>query len=272
MQNPQSPRIHPTAIISSETELANDVSIGPYVVIEGRVRIGAGCIIRPFVHLCGPIVMGKANTVYSGVVLGERPQHLKYQDEPTGVEIGDENVFRENVTVHRATNQSWTTRIGSQNFFMAGAHVAHDCQIGSRCILANGVLLAGHCEIADGVYLSGNSALHQFCRVGRLALLSGVSASTKDIPPFVIQQRIDTVVGVNVVGMRRAGLSHAQIDAVRKVFHIIFLQNNLTTVALAQAEKELGHVDVVAEMIAFIRESKRGINGIRERTDSAAAA
>jgi UDP-N-acetylglucosamine acyltransferase len=263
MANAQIPGIHPTAVISPEAELAEDVEVGAYVVIEGRVRIGPGCKLRPHVLLCGPLTMGRGNQVYSGAILGERPQHLKYQDEPTGLEIGDDNIFREHVTIHRGTKQSWTTRIGQHNFFMAGSHVAHDCQIGNRCIFANGALLGGHCTIEDGVYLSGNCAVHQFVRIGRLALLSGVSASTKDIPPFVIQQRIDTVVGINVIGMRRAGMTHGQIDAVRRAYRLLFRQGQVLPSALAQIEEELGSVDPVAEMVSFIRQSKRGINWAR---------
>jgi UDP-N-acetylglucosamine acyltransferase len=263
MANARVGRIHPTAIISPEAELASEVEVGPYVVIEGRVRIGPACKLRPHAHLCGPLTLGRGNQVYTGAVLGERPQHLKYQDEPTSLEIGDENIFREHVTVHRATTESWTTRIGSQNLFMAGCHVAHDCQVGNRCIFANGALLGGHCIIEDNVYLSGNCAVRQFVRIGRLALLSGTSATTKDIPPFIIQQRIDTVVGINAVGMRRAGMSHAQIEAVRRAYHLLFRQGQVLPSALAQIERELGQVDAVAEMIAFIRQSKRGINWAR---------
>jgi UDP-N-acetylglucosamine acyltransferase len=271
MPYPQSARIHPTAVIAPEVELAEDVEVGPYAILEGRVRVGPGCVLRPHVHLIGPLTLGRGNRVFTGAVLGEQPQHLKYQGEPTGVEIGDHNVFREHVTVHRGTTHSWTTRIGSHNFFMANAHVAHDCTIGSHCILANGALVGGHCVLEDNVYLSGNSAIHQFVRVGRLAMLSGASATTKDIPPFVIQQGINCVVGVNVVGMRRAGYSAAQIDAVRRVFNILFRQGQVLPNALAQIEQELGTVDVVAEMIAFIRHSGRGINSMRSRSQAEAA-
>ena len=161
-------RIHPTAVIAPEAELAEDVQVGPYVVIEGAVRIGSGCILRPDAYLCGPLTMGCRNVVFSGAVLGERPQHLHYQDEPTSLEIGDENIFREHVTVHRGTAYTGKTQIGSRNFFMAGSHIAHDCRIGNGCILANGALIAGHCVIEDAAYLSGNCAIHQFVRIGRL--------------------------------------------------------------------------------------------------------
>jgi UDP-N-acetylglucosamine acyltransferase len=264
-------RIHPTALIAPEAELGADVEVGPHVVIEGPVRVGAGCRLRAFVHLIGPLTMGQGNDVFSGAVLGEQPQHLKYNGEPTGVEIGDHNVFRENVTVHRGTTASWTTRIGSHNLFMAGSHVAHDCQVGNQCILANGALLGGHCHLEDYVYLSGNSAVHQYVRIGRLALLSGCSATSKDIPPFVVQQNINCVFGVNVVGMRRAGLTVAQIDAVRRAYHLIFHAGLALPAALAQAEQEVGTVDAVAEMITFIRHSKRGINNdTKQRTRDAA--
>lgn len=270
MSSASSARIHPTALVSDEAILADNVEVGPHAVIEGRVSLGPDCVVRPRALLCGPLTMGRGNVVFPGVVLGERPQHLKYNSEPTSVEIGDYNVFRENVTVHRGTTQSWVTRIGSHNFFMVNAHVAHDCRIGNRCILANGALVGGHCVVEDNVYLSGNCAVHQFVRVGRLALLSGVSATTKDIPPFIIQQGIDTVVGVNVVGMRRAGLTHAQIDAVREAFRVLFRANMVLPAALAQLELELGQVDVVAEMIAFLRQSHRGISPMRGRQRDAA--
>jgi UDP-N-acetylglucosamine acyltransferase len=264
-----SARIHPTALVSPEADLADNVEVGPYAVVEGPVRLGPGCVLRPHVHLIGPLTVGRDNQLFTGAVLGECPQHIKYNGEPTSVEVGDGNVFREHVTVHRGTNHSWVTRIGSHNFFMANSHVAHDCAVGSHCILANGAVLGGHVTLADNVYLSGNAAVHQFVRIGRLALLSGVSATTKDIPPFCIQQRIDTVVGVNVVGMRRAGFSHAEIDAVRRAFHIIFREGLVIPNALARMEQELGAFAPVREMVAFIRESKRGICLMREERDAA---
>ncbi len=255
-----SARVHATAVVSAEADLADDVEVGPFVVIEGPVRLGPGCVIRPHAHLIGPLTMGRGNAVYGGAVLGERPQHLKYNGEPTGLEVGDDNVFREHVTVHRGTTHSWKTVVGSRNFFMAGAHVAHDCRVGNGCILANGALLGGHCVLDDGAYLSGNSAVHQFVRIGRLALLSGTAGTTKDVPPFIIQQYINVVVGVNVVGMRRAGMSGADIDAVRRAYHIIFREGLALPNALARLDKELGSSAAVREMADFIRASTRGIN------------
>lgn len=265
------PRIHPTAIVSPEAAIAADVQIGPYVVIEGPVRLGPGCIIRPYAHLIGPLEMGRGNQVHSGAILGDRPQHLRFNGQPSGVKIGDENAFREGVTVHSGTNAGQPTVIGDQCFFMANSHVAHDCQVGDRCIFANGALLAGHCVLEDQVYLSGNAAVHQFVRIGRLALLSGSSVTTKDIPCFLMQQGINCVVGVNVVGMRRAGLAHDQIDAVRHAYRILFLEGNLVSHSVPRVEQMLGDNPAVAELLAFIRQSKRGINTTRDKHRGAAA-
>jgi len=268
MPIPSSARVHPTAVVAPEADIADDVEVGPYAVIEGPVRLGPGCVIRPHAHLIGPLTMGRGNKVFTGAVLGERPQHLKYNDEPTGLEVGDDNIFREYCTIHRGTTHSWKTVIGHRNFFMSAAHVAHDCRIGNGCILANCALLAGHCVVGDGAYLSGNCVVHQFVRVGRLALLSGVSGTSKDIPPFIIQQDINSVTGVNVIGMRRAGMSHAEIDAVRQAYQVIFREGQTIPNALARLEAELGTVGAVAELIEFIRTSSRGINTIRERGPS----
>lgn len=265
-----SPRIHPTALIASEADLADDVVVGAFAVVEGKVRLGPGCVVRPRAHLIGPLVMGRDNHVYSNAVIGERPQHTGYRDEPTGVDVGDGNTFRENVTVHRGTTQSWRTRIGDGNYLMAGSHIAHDCQVGSRCVLVNNALLGGHVVLADGACVSGNSAVHQFCRMGRLSFLSATSMTTKDVPPFMVQQGVNDVVGVNVVGMRRAGHSRGEIDAARRVYHIVFRRGLSLPCALAEVEGELGGVGVAREFVEFVRQSSRGINRARGRGGDAA--
>jgi UDP-N-acetylglucosamine acyltransferase len=255
----QSARVHPTALIDPAADIGEDVQVGPYVVVEGDVRVGAGCILRAGAHLLGPLTMGCHNAVFSHAILGERPQHLKYNDEPTRLVIGDHNVIRELVTMHRGTTATGETRVGSHNFLMAACHIAHDCRVGDHCLLANGALLAGHCTLEDNVYISGNSAIHQFVRVGRLALLSGVSASTVDIPPFILQNSTNVVVGVNVVGMRRAGIPSVRIEAVRKAFQLLYREGLILTASLPRIERELGDVPEVAEMVTFIRNSSRGI-------------
>lgn len=263
-------KIHPSAIISSDAEIGENVEIGALTIIDGPVKIGHGTIIKPGVKLFGNLFLGSKNTVYSGAILGEAPQHLKYDGEPTRTIIGNNNVIREGVTVHRGTTYSNETIIGSGNFLMANSHVAHDCRVGNGCILANGALMGGHCVLEDGAFLSGNCAVHQFAKVGRLALLSGVSATTKDIPPFIIIQRINVVSGVNVIGMRRAGISPTSIDGIRKAFHTIYRENLLLPQSLVKVEKELGHITEVAEFIAFIRGASRGISLETNRFEAAA--
>jgi UDP-N-acetylglucosamine acyltransferase len=271
MSFPASCRIHPSAILSSEVELAEDVEIGALAVLEGPVRLGAGCVIRPGAYLFGPLTMGPGNIVYTGAVLGERPQHLRYKNEPTDLEIGAHNIFREHVTIHRGTTHTGRTVIGDDNFFMVNSHIAHDCVIGDRCIFTNGSLLAGHCIVDDMAILSGNSAVHQFVRIGRLAMLSGCSAATRDIPPFVIQQGIDTVSAVNVIGMRRNGFSNEQINGVRTAFRVIYREGMTLPAALAKLERDLGRLDVISEMIGFLRGCTRGISPMRSRFRDEAA-
>lgn len=275
MPRPVSDRIHSTAILSDETELASDVEIGPYVVIEGRVVLGPGCVIHPHVHLIGPLKLGANNQVWSGTVLGGPPQHLGYKGEETLIDIGNNNVFREHVTVHRGMpmgSGKGYTRIGDNNLFMAGSHVAHDCTVGNQNMFANCAVIGGHVEVADRVLLSGNSAVHQFCRVGRLALLSGSSATSKDIPPFWVMQEVNQVCGVNIIGMKRAGIPTAEIQAVRKCFRMIYLERLAITTALEKMEIEMGHFPAVRELVAFIRSSKRGICGTYRVDDRLEAA
>jgi UDP-N-acetylglucosamine acyltransferase len=257
------PRIHPTAVISSEAELADNVTIGPHAVVEGKVTLGPDCILRSGAMLCGPLSLGRGNIVFSGSVLGEKPQHLKYNNELTSLEIGDWNTFREHVTIHRGTSESVTTRIGSHNLFLARSHVGHDCVVGDQCTLSNGALIGGHCVIGDNVYLSDNCAVHQFVHIGRLALLGACSITTKDIPPFISQQNVNTVVGINVAGMRRAGMTRQQIHQVKEAFRIIFHEGLPLPAALDRLEEELAAKPAVEEMITFLRQCNRGINSRR---------
>jgi UDP-N-acetylglucosamine acyltransferase len=266
MSNTHAALVHPSAVISDEAKLAENVRVGPFAVIEGPVVIGEKTVIHPHAHLIGPLTIGANNTIGTGVVLGGAPQHLGYKGDPTTVEIGDGNSFREHVTVHRAmpvgTGQgTGVTRVGSRNLFMAGSHVAHDCRVGNECIFANAALLGGHVEVGDRALISGNSAVHQFCRVGRLGLLSGASATSKDIPPFWIMQEINVVCGVNTIGMRRAGIPAVEIQAVRRAFTMIYKERLTISAALIRIEAELGQFPTIRELVEFIRSSKRGICG-----------
>ena len=252
------PLIHPTAIIDPAAVLADDVGVGPYAVIDGSVTLGPGCRVGPHAHLIGPLTLGTNNLVHTGAVLGDRPQHLKFSGPPSSIVAGNDNVFREHVTVHGGTLAEGT-RLGDNNYLMANAHVAHDCRVGNNVIMANGALLAGHCTVEDGVFISGNCAVHQFNRVGRLSMLSGGATITKDLPPFCVAEGRNRLVGVNVIGMKRIGLSSAQIQAVREAYRILFLQQKLLPAAVEHVQRALGETDTVAELLSFVRASKRGI-------------
>ncbi len=256
--------IHPTAVIDADATLPSDVKIGPYAIIEGPIEVGPGCVIEAHACLSGPLVMGANNFVGYGAVLGKSPQHRGYCGEPTSVRIGDDNVFREFVTVHRGTTQgNGETWIGDRNMFMIGSHIGHDVHMGDGCTVVNNALVAGHVTLGDGCILSGHTAIQQRVRVGRLAMLGGMGSTSKDIPPFVLQQGQNCVTGLNIIGLRRAGLSSTAIDAVRQAFRIFFREGRAQPAALDLIEADLGTIQEVAEFVAFIRESKTGINPAR---------
>jgi UDP-N-acetylglucosamine acyltransferase len=266
--HPTLPHAHPTAQISAESQFPADVKIGPFAVIEGPVTAGPGCVIGPHTHLIGPLTLGANNHVGTGAVIGTAPQHLGYKGEPSAVQIGDGNVFREHVTVHRAMPVgtgpgTGVTRIGHRGYFMAASHIAHDCVVGDDVIFANAALIGGHVTVGDRAFLGGNAAVHQFCRVGRLAFIGGGSASSKDVPPFWVIQNINDVRGLNLVGMKRANMSAVDRAAVRKAFRIIYMTRPALPLpaALLRIEAEVGTAPAVQELIEFIRTSKRGISG-----------
>ncbi len=257
--------IHPTAVIGPEAVLSYDVQVGPYAIIEGSVRVGPGTIIEGHACLTGPLTMGRDNFVGHGAVLGKGPQHRGYRGEPTLLRIGDSNIFREHVTIHRGTVfGGGETRIGDRNMFMIGSHVGHDGRIGDDCTLVNGALVAGHVELHDGCILSGHSAIQQRVRIGRLAMLGGLGSVTKDIPPFVLQQGYNCVSGLNLVGLRRAGLSAPAIAALRVAFRVLYKEGRTQSGALDLISADLGHVPEVAEFVQFIRTSQLGISPARD--------
>ena len=250
---------HPTAVIAPGARLAPDVRVGPFAVIEAGATLGPGCVVGPNVHLFGCVTAGANNCFHTGCVIGDTPQHLAYAGEPTRVEIGDGNTFREHVTIHRAMPATGATVIGSRNLFMAGSHVAHDCRVGDGAIFANCAVIGGHAVVQGGAFLSGNSCVHQFCRVGRLAMLSGTSSVSQDLPPFWIVQEVNIPRGVNVIGMRRAGIPNAEIQGVRRAYKAINRSGLTVAEARTRIEAEGGHLPAVVELVTFIRESKRGI-------------
>ena len=253
------PHVHPTAVLTGEIQLADDVVIGPGCTLAGRIRIGPGTTLVSNAHLHGPLWVGERNVFYPGSCIGFAPQDLKFDpaSEGAGTVVGDRNTFRENVTVHRATGERPTT-IGSRNYLMAGSHAAHDVRIADDCILANGTLLAGFVDVGHRVVFGGNAVVHQFVRIGRGAMLSGLVGTGLDLCPFFTLFGINQVGGVNVVGMRRAGHPRAEIDAVRWCFRIL-VQSGLPPKFAADRLEERGSEPIVREMIDFIRGAKRGI-------------
>jgi UDP-N-acetylglucosamine acyltransferase len=251
--------IHPTSIVDPRAEIAGDVQIGPACTIEGRVKIGPGCRLLGHAYLKGPLTMGRGNVVYPFAALGLEPQDRKFnpEHEGAGVVIGDGNIIREGVTIHRATAGRPTT-VGSRNYLMGYCHLAHDVRIGDECVIANGVLLAGHVELADRVTMGGGAVVHQFCRLGRLAMQSGACGVVQDVPPFCVVYHSAALAGINVVGLRRAGLRQ-HIKALEAAFRVLFKERRAMNTALPLIEKQSGGDPLVAEMAAFIRGSKRGI-------------
>jgi len=258
-------RIHPTALVDPAATLAPDVRVGPYAIIDGPVRLGPGCVVRARATLLGEIVAGANNDFGIGCVVGDRAQHLTHQDAPGRIAIGERNVFREHVTIHRGTSDAHGTRVGDDNFLMAHTHVAHDATVGHGCIFANGAVIGGHAIIQDRVFLSGNTGVHQNCIVGRLAMVSATSSATKDVPPFSIVEGRNRVIGVNLVGLKRGGLTTMQTTGIRRAYRLLLVSGLLLKPALQRIERELGHIDVVMELVKFFAIAQRGVCFTRSR-------
>jgi UDP-N-acetylglucosamine acyltransferase len=250
--------IHPTAIVHPRAKLAATVQVGPYAVIDEGVEIGPDCVIGPHVYLTGQTTIGAKNRFYAGCVIGEAPQDLKYASEPTRLRIGEDNVFREHVTVHRSNQLAEETIIGSHNFLMANAHVAHNCHLGDSVILANGVLLGGHVTLNDRVFLSGNCVVHQFVRVGTLAMMQGGSALSKDLPPYAVSRGVNDLCGLNTIGLRRAGLTPAERLELKQLYRALFREGVNLRAAVAGAQTRFTSAPAKV-MLEFVAASKRGV-------------
>ena len=228
--------LHPTAVIHPDAELGANVTVGPYAVIEGAARIGAGCTIQAHAVIGAHVVMGKDNVVGYGAILGGDPQDFAFRPEiRSGVRIGNGNRIREYCTIHRGTTEDSATVVGDGCFLMAGAHLAHNVRLGNQVILANNVLLGGHVQVEDRVFIGGGCVFHQHMRVGRLAICQGLSAFSKDIPPFTTAAERNGIAGLNVVGLRRAGFSSEQRTEIKEAFALLYRGGLNTTQALAAA-------------------------------------
>lgn len=253
------PHIHPTAILDGDIQLADDVVVGPACILTGTIRIGPGTTLVSSVHLNGPLWMGARNVCYPGVCLGFAPQDRSYQPstDGAGVVIGAGNIFREHVTIHRATKDRPTT-IGDDNYWMVNSHAGHDCVVGNGNTFANGTALAGHVHLADRVVIGGSTMVHQFVRVGRNAMLSGGSGTSCDVPPFCILSGVNQVGGLNIIGMRRGGFPRETIDHIRWAFRTVYAAG-ASPKQNAKRLLERSHVPEVMELHDFIVSGKRTV-------------
>jgi UDP-N-acetylglucosamine acyltransferase len=253
--------IHPTAVVESGAQLDPSCEIGPYAVIGAEVRMGPGNTVGPHAVVSGRTTIGAGNRIFPHAAIGGVPQDLKYKGEPTTLEIGDRNTFREFVTINLGTvGGGGTTRIASGCLFMAYSHVGHDCQIGDGAIIANGVALAGHVTLEDHVHLSAFIGAHQFIRIGRLSFVSALTGVPMDVAPYctVTGQRAE-LAGLNIIGMQRAGMTEEQIGRVKQAYKIVFRSNLGLAEAIAQLEAELGGHPEIAHLVGFLKTSQRGI-------------
>jgi UDP-N-acetylglucosamine acyltransferase len=250
--------IHPTAIIHPRAKLGANIRINAFAVIDAEVELGADCLVGPHAYLTGVTRIGSGNQFHAGCVIGDAPQDLKYKDAPTRVIIGDNNVFREHVTVNRATKVEDATVIGSNNFIMANVHVAHNCTLGNHVIIANGALLAGHVTVQDRAFISGNCLIHQFTRVGTLAIMQGGAGIGQDLPPFTIATGINTICGLNVIGLRRAGFGADDRQELKRLYHALFRSGTNFREAVLLAQKEFASAGAKT-LLEFVAAAKRGV-------------
>jgi len=254
--------IHPTAIVSPKAELGRNVRIGPYCIVGANVELGDDCVLHSHVVLEGHAKFGRANEFFPFAVIGGKTQDLKYKEEPTYLEVGDHNVFRENTTVHRGTHAELPTRIGSHNLLLCYSHVAHDCQLGDHIILSNSTGLAGHITVEDYAIISGMAAAHQFCRIGCHSIIGGCSKVTQDVPPYMIVDGNPAETrGVNLVGLQRRGFEESEIRAIKNAYKKLFLKKDTNLATALSSLKAMVPADAhhVAHLIHFIENSQRGI-------------
>ena len=249
--------IHPTALIASDAQLDADVEVGAYSVIGPGVTIAAGTWVGPHVVIEGPTSIGRENRIFQFASIGAAPQDLKYRGEPTRLEIGDRNTFRENCTINRGTTKDQlVTRIADDNLFMAGSHVGHDSVIGSHCVFANYATLGGHVELGDWVHMGGFSGIHQFCKVGPHAFIANNTAVTRDVPPYIMTVgRPAEPHSVNAEGLKRRGFTAEQIRNIRDAYKILYRSGLKLAAALEELESRAKTQSELELFVAFLNES-----------------
>lgn len=253
-------KVHPTAIVDSSTKVGAGVEIGPFSIIGPHATIGENTIVQSHVVIEGNVTIGRGNFIGHGAIIGAPPQDLAFSpDRKTKVDIGDDNVIREYCTIHRGSPDGSATTIGDKNFLMAGAHIGHNCIIGNNVIVANNCLLAGHVRVDDSAFLGGGSTFHQFMHIGRLVMVQGSSAFGKDLPPFVIAAERNYVFGLNIVGLRRAGLSVNDRNEIKEAFKLIY-QSGLNTSQALEKAATMNFSAPAREFLDFVANArKRGI-------------
>ena len=255
------PKIHPTSEVSPQAELADDVQIGPFCIITGHVRLGPGVRLLGSNYINGPVSIGTGSILYPHACVGFEPQDVKFKPgmKTAGVVIGEATILREHATIHAASNDHTPTRVGDRVFMMVNSHVAHDCRIGNRVTFVNGAGIAGHGQIEDDVILGGNAVIHQFCRIGRMAIMSGDCAVSLDVPPFCMVSERNRIGGLNVVGLRRSGMDRGDITALKTAFREL-LRKPMPRKDLIVELRRRGEASLpVSELAEFVAASQRGI-------------
>src|ERR1043166_1986222 len=253
-------QIHPTAIVDSKAALGTGTNVGPYCVIGAGVELGDNCWLQHHVTLQGPMRAGAKNKFYAYCSIGQQTQDLKYAGEPTFLEIGDENTFREFVTVNRSTKSDGKTRIGSRGNFLAYSHIGHDCNVGNEVVFSNNGTLAGHVQVGDNAVMGGLTAVHQFCRIGRFAITGGCSKIVQDVPPFMIADGNPAEIrGINLVGLERKNYAPERMKLIKEAFRLIYRSKYNTRQGVEAMRKELPSTEEISEIIQFLETSERGI-------------
>lgn len=252
--------ISPLAHIDQNAIIGNNVTIEPFAVIQGKVKIGDGSHIMSHAYIDNNTTIGKGCIVFPGAVVGSIPQDLKFAGEETTVEVGDNTTIRECVTIHRGTRDKWKTVVGSNCLLMAYSHVAHDCILGNNVILGNAVQLAGHVTVDDFAILSGMAGAHQFTHIGAHTYVAGHTVVRKDVPPFIKAAREPlSYMGINLVGLQRRGFSKENIAEISRIYHILFVEKNTTSMALTLIQDQIGNSEIREQILSFIQNSKTGI-------------
>ena len=251
--------IHPSAVVHPAATIDEEVEIGPYAVIDEHVSIGKGTRVLAMAHITGYTTIGQYNVIHAGAVIGGDPQDVNFKGEPSYLAIGDRNVFRENVTVHRGTAPGSSTIIGDNNLFMVNAHIAHNNVVGNHAIFVNNSCLAGHVDVEDRAHIGAYCSVHQFCRVGKHAFMRGYSRASRDVPPYCIIENLHTVRALNTIGLKRAGFSPERVNSLKQAFRILFRLSGNLKLAAERVEREVEMTPDVQHLLDFIRSSKKGV-------------